>query len=165
MGFTNHQAVELLRNTGPIVRIKFERYLRGPKFEQLQQAIRANELKFPTSSSPTTMSSLPKIPLSLVVGVLEPVDQRILTFPFQQMTYLGIEPEGESRTSFDFDSTVLLEAPLNEDEEIVIGGRRSLAFSISSNESIYDKWKDRVGDDVDIVVFPLVFYHVCRIQG
>jgi hypothetical protein len=48
LGHTNHQAVELLRSTGPVVSIKFERYLRGPKYEQLQQAIRANELRPPS---------------------------------------------------------------------------------------------------------------------
>ncbi|XP_063932758.1 inaD-like protein isoform X3 [Zophobas morio] len=135
VGHTNHQAVELLRSTGPVVSIKFERYLRGPKYEQLQQAIRANELRPPSPLSPTTVSSLPKVPLSLV-----------------QMSYLGIEPEGESRTSFDFDSAVLSEGLGNEDEEIVIDCRRSLQFSIDSHESIYEKWKEKVADDVDIVI-------------
>lgn len=68
VGCTNHQAVEMLRNTGTTVTIKLERYLRGPKYEQLQQAIRANELKIPSSCSPT-MSSLPKVPLSKVVNI------------------------------------------------------------------------------------------------
>lgn len=67
IGHTNHQAVEMLRNTGPLVAIKLERYLRGPKYEQLQQAIRANELRPPSPPSPS-VSSLPKIPLSLVVS-------------------------------------------------------------------------------------------------
>jgi hypothetical protein len=70
----------------------------------------------------------------------------------QQMSYLGIEPEGESRTSFDFDSTVLSEGPGNDEEEIVIDCRRSLQFSIDSHESIYEKWKEKVADDVEIVV-------------
>lgn len=68
LGHTNHQAVEILRSTGPAVTITLERYLRGPKYEQLQQAIRANELKPPSPPSPS-ISSLPKIPLSLVVGI------------------------------------------------------------------------------------------------
>lgn len=67
IGYTNHQAVEFLKNAGPTVNIKFERYLRGPKYEQLQQAIKANELRPPSPPSPT-ISSLPKIPLSLVVS-------------------------------------------------------------------------------------------------
>lgn len=68
------------------------------------------------------------------------------------MSYLGIEPEGESRTSFDFDSAVLTDEGGNENEEIVIDGRRSLEFSVDSHESIYDKWKEKVGDDIEIVV-------------
>lgn len=63
---TNHEAVELLRNTGTIVTLVLERYLRGPKYEQLQLAIRANELRLPSPPS-ISAASLPKIPLSLVV--------------------------------------------------------------------------------------------------
>lgn len=53
-GYTNHQAVEVLRNSGNTVTLCLERYLRGPKYEQLQQAIAANEMKPPTSYSPST---------------------------------------------------------------------------------------------------------------
>lgn len=67
VGHTNHQAVELLRNTGAMVTIRLERYLRGPKFEQLQQAIKANELLRPPSPPSPSLSSLPKVPLSMVV--------------------------------------------------------------------------------------------------
>ena len=38
-GYTNQQAVEMLRSTGKTVRLKLIRYVRGLKFEQLQQAI------------------------------------------------------------------------------------------------------------------------------
>ncbi|XP_076259043.1 multiple PDZ domain protein-like isoform X4 [Rhynchophorus ferrugineus] len=138
IGFTNHQAVELLKNTGDMVKIKFERYLRGPKYEQLQQAIKANELRPPSPPSPT-ISSLPKVPFSLV-----------------HMSYLGIEPEGESRTSIDFDSTVLFDSnsPAEEEEEkeIVIDGGKSLQFSIASRESIQEKWKGRIDKQAEIVI-------------
>lgn len=70
IGQSNHQAVVCLRNTNAIVTISFERYLRGPKFEQLQQAIRANELKQPTPPSPSSVSTLPKIPLSQIVCII-----------------------------------------------------------------------------------------------
>lgn len=53
-GFTNHQAVELLKQSGQVVNLRLERYLRGPKYEQLQQAIAAND-KLP-SSIPSTPS-------------------------------------------------------------------------------------------------------------
>lgn len=67
LGCTNHEAVEMLRNTGTVVTLSLERYLRGPKYEQLQQAIKANELKPPSPPSPS-VSSLPKVPLSMVVS-------------------------------------------------------------------------------------------------
>ncbi|XP_026845742.1 patj homolog isoform X1 [Drosophila miranda] len=53
-GYSNHQAVELLKKSGQVVNLRLERYLRGPKYEQLQQAIAAND-KLP-SSAPGTPS-------------------------------------------------------------------------------------------------------------
>lgn len=44
-GYSNLQAVEVLRNSGSIVKLCLERYLHGPKYEQLQQAIAASEIK------------------------------------------------------------------------------------------------------------------------
>ncbi|KAF5280955.1 hypothetical protein FQA39_LY17914 [Lamprigera yunnana] len=60
-GYTNLQAVEVLRSSGNIVKLCLERYLHGPKFEQLQQAIAASELKPSTSSSPPRV---PRFPLT-----------------------------------------------------------------------------------------------------
>lgn len=51
-GYTNHQAVEVLKKSGTIVQLCLERYLRGPKYDQLQQAILANEMKPPTPVLP-----------------------------------------------------------------------------------------------------------------
>lgn len=51
-GYSNLQAVEVLRSSGNTVRLCLERYLHGPKYEQLQQAIAASELKPSTPSSP-----------------------------------------------------------------------------------------------------------------
>uniref|UniRef100_A0A336KF46 CSON006531 protein n=3 Tax=Culicoides sonorensis TaxID=179676 RepID=A0A336KF46_CULSO len=51
-GFSNHQAVDVLKQSGAVVRLCLERYLRGPKYEQLQQAIAANELKPSTPNTP-----------------------------------------------------------------------------------------------------------------
>ncbi len=36
-GYNNHQAVELLRNTGSVVRLKLARYKHAPSHDQLQQ--------------------------------------------------------------------------------------------------------------------------------
>lgn len=56
-GYSNHQAVEVLKKSGAVVRLCLERYLRGPKFEQLQQAIAANE-----TTAAVKQATLPRPP-------------------------------------------------------------------------------------------------------
>ena len=41
---TNHEAVEVLRSAGKVVKLRLARYLRGTKFEQLQQAIASTDI-------------------------------------------------------------------------------------------------------------------------
>ncbi|XP_067643140.1 patj homolog [Eurosta solidaginis] len=57
-GFSNHQAVELLKKSGQVVNLRLERYLRGPKYEQLQQAIAAND-KIPNMPPTPARVNLP----------------------------------------------------------------------------------------------------------
>lgn len=64
-GYSNHEAVEVLRNTSQTVKLCLERYLRGPKYEQLQLAIAASESRVPQPSSPS-IASLPTFPMSAV---------------------------------------------------------------------------------------------------
>lgn len=70
-GYSNIQAVEVLRNCGNVVKLCLERYLHGPKYEQLQQAIAASETKPP---SPLNSSRYPKEDGSLPIGGDEPRD-------------------------------------------------------------------------------------------
>lgn len=58
---SNYEAVEKLKQTGPVVQLTFERYLRGPKYEQLQEALACQENKdlSPPSPSVTTLSWIP----------------------------------------------------------------------------------------------------------
>lgn len=58
---TNHQAVEKLKRAGDVVRLTLERYLRGPKFEQLQEALACQETRdfSPPSPTATTLSWIP----------------------------------------------------------------------------------------------------------
>jgi len=67
-GYTNQQADELLGNTGQNVKLCIERYLRGPNFEQLQQAIAKDELKPSTPSTPSATTP-PRSPVSTVSGI------------------------------------------------------------------------------------------------
>lgn len=60
-GFTNYQAVEKLKQTGERVILTLERYLRGPKYEHLQEALASQEVKniSPPSPSVKTLSWIP----------------------------------------------------------------------------------------------------------
>uniref|UniRef100_A0A023F3W4 Pdz domain-containing protein n=2 Tax=Triatoma infestans TaxID=30076 RepID=A0A023F3W4_TRIIF len=145
-GYTNHDAVEVLKATGSVVRLSLERYLRGPKFEQLQQAIANSELKPPTPSSPSAYS-LPRYPIS--------ADGESTT---------EIEVEGESVTTVD---SVVLHEATNVD---VMGGSATEQgsgedavdylidtdyegpLSASTEEAIKEKWHNILGPDVEIVV-------------
>ncbi|XP_059050919.1 patj homolog [Achroia grisella] len=51
-GKSNQRAVDALKQSGNIVTLELERYLRGPKFEQLQQAIAAGESAAATGAAP-----------------------------------------------------------------------------------------------------------------
>ncbi|XP_071039505.1 multiple PDZ domain protein isoform X3 [Parasteatoda tepidariorum] len=50
-GYTNHDAVEVLRSTGKSVKLRLARYLRGAKYQQLQMAIATGELSYPSLPS------------------------------------------------------------------------------------------------------------------
>ncbi|KAI9558121.1 hypothetical protein GHT06_014874 [Daphnia sinensis] len=58
-GFNNHQAVEVLRSTGQVVNLTLARYLRGPKYDQLQQAMAESTV---ASVAPTVPSYRPPSP-------------------------------------------------------------------------------------------------------
>jgi multiple PDZ domain protein len=59
-GYSNQQAVEMLRSTGRVVNLKLVRYVHGLKFEQLQQAIASSNAATPTiaNTSPPTLPTL-----------------------------------------------------------------------------------------------------------
>ncbi|XP_032689961.1 uncharacterized protein LOC116853160 isoform X4 [Odontomachus brunneus] len=142
-GYTNHEAVEVLRRTGQTVALCLERYLRGPKFEQLQQAIAASELRLPQPSSPS-ITSLPSFPMSA-----------------DGETTTEIEPEGESHTTVD--SAVLQEGERirTSDEQDDATNVEALLSDPSSEltpqirAAIKSKWQKIIGPDTEIVVAQL----------
>lgn len=59
---TNYEAIEKLKTSGTKVNLTFERFLRGPKFEHLREALACQENKeqiSPASPSVTTLSWIP----------------------------------------------------------------------------------------------------------
>ncbi|RZF43874.1 hypothetical protein LSTR_LSTR007210 [Laodelphax striatellus] len=134
-GYTNHEAVEVLRATGQTVCLCLERYLRGPKFEQLQQAIANSELKPPTPNSPSA-TSLPRFPLNPDGESTADVE-------------VGVEGEGESRTTMD--SLVMLDAPT--DLHLLIDNDDFEGpLEPAVEQAIQAKWAQLLGPDVEIVV-------------
>lgn len=100
-GYSNHQAVEVLKKSGTIVSLCLERYLRGPKYEQLQQAIAANELKPQTPSGSGTIFAGPGRPHSVMsstqsVGSAEHIRRSSLTSPFSNTANDAVNIESQS---------------------------------------------------------------------
>ncbi|XP_051172782.1 patj homolog [Leptopilina boulardi] len=143
-GYSNHEAVEVLRSTGYTVVLCLERYLRGPKYEQLQQAIAASELRLPQPSSPS-ITSLATFPITAQDGE----------------STTEIEAEGESHTTID--SAILHEmekeaekrgsSPETNVEALLSDPSQDLSPQIEA--AIKSKWQKIVGPDVEIVVAQL----------
>lgn len=131
---SNPQAVEILRNTDISVHLVLERYLRGPKFEQLQLAIfNENRPSSPTSST-TTLSWFP-VPSQADNSTTE------------------IEPEPESNTTID--SGVLEvgegENDVNEPTQEELDKRLDEILAVDEEE-LKKRWDNKVGPDKQIVV-------------
>lgn len=56
-GHTNHQAVEVLRQSGSRVHLRLARYLRGAKFNQLQQLVASADVTAPITPHPADAGS------------------------------------------------------------------------------------------------------------
>lgn len=141
-GYSNHEAVEVLRSTGQSVTLCLERYLRGPKYETLQQAIAASE-QFPQQPGSPSITSLPSFPISA-----------------DGETTTEIEPEGESHTTVD--SGVMHERDREDSGDVDEASNVEALLSDPSSEltpqiraSIRAKWQKIVGPDTEIVIAQL----------
>lgn len=124
-GFTNHQAVEKLRKTGNTVTLCLERYLRGPKYEHLQEALAQQETRSISPPSPSVKT--------------------LSWFPVES----EIEPEPESCTTVD--SAVMYE--INpENVEIFIDENYEAELTDDLENAIKNKWQNIVGPVSQIVV-------------
>ncbi|XP_046620524.1 uncharacterized protein LOC124305311 isoform X2 [Neodiprion virginianus] len=142
-GYSNHEAVEVLRSTGQSVTLCLERYLRGPKYETLQQAIAASE-QGPQQPGSPSIASLPSFPISA-----------------DGETTTEIEPEGESHTTVD--SSVMQER--ERDDSVGLRDEASNVEALLSDPSaeltpqirasIKSKWQKIVGPDTEIIVAQL----------
>ncbi|XP_050519840.1 multiple PDZ domain protein-like [Daktulosphaira vitifoliae] len=135
-GFTNHEAVEVLRSTGQVVSLRLERYLRGPKFEQLQVAIAASEMKPNTNSttaSPSLMS-LPRFPITDGDSTAE------------------IEVESESGATLEADILDGVEDETAEEINFADSQTCEGGLKPETMKNIKNKWNEIVGNNVEIVI-------------
>ncbi|XP_017776583.1 PREDICTED: patj homolog [Nicrophorus vespilloides] len=123
---TNYEAVEKLKQSGSCVKLTFERYLRGPKFEHLQEALASTETKDASPPSPS-VTTLSWIPID--------TDAQI------------IEPEGESVTTINSE---VYESP--ETKEIFIDDNFEPDPAADCETSIKHKWTAIIGENTEIVV-------------
>ncbi|XP_017080233.1 patj homolog [Drosophila eugracilis] len=179
-GYSNHQAVELLKKSGQVVNLRLERYLRGPKFEQLQQAIAAND-KLPSSAPGTpsraplptpvaTTSSATTTPSRSIARELEeealPAPEAFMTTP-PTMTTTTLSSFGAGkqlvavRDSLDGSTKIIPTevVPLADKTEAKNNGvitrhkyYTDPELSDDAETEIIRKWQKIVGSDVEVIV-------------
>lgn len=123
---SNHEAVEKLKKTGDIVKLTFERFLRGPKFEHLREALASQEENdlSPPSPSVTTLSWIPI-----------------------ENNESGVEPEIDSISE---NSEIYEQA--NNHKEIFIEENFEANPEDDLESAIKKKWETLVDSDCEIVV-------------
>lgn len=134
-GVTNHQAVEILRNTDICVKLKLERFLRGRKFEHLQVALdQKGDASLPPSPSITTLS------------ICAANSDSIITEGY-------IDPEIVSCTTIDSNIFGLLqENPTQDNGNQVKTPTIEIAEIISApSDPDFKKWSNKIGNHAEIV--------------
>ncbi|CAH0727303.1 unnamed protein product, partial [Brenthis ino] len=132
-GRSNQRAVDALKQSGSTVTLELERYLRGPKFEQLQQAIAAGE-----SAAAAACAAAAHNPFLHMHRPEPGADHDI------QMTHLSanLEPAAEeSRASPPRPAPAPAPAPHFE-----------MPRTPEQKDAIKRKWQAILGDEVEIVV-------------
>lgn len=156
-GFSNHEAVEVLRRSGVVVTLCLERYHRGPKFEQLQQAIAANELRPQISSSSGTIfsGSRPHSVASSEKGSSELIRQPSLLSPIGSNSNNNIFVDSQSSKSVEI---VPLPPSTERDAENMAANRKLvLARDSFETKAHLESGDAQIGDDTD-ETSPEMFY-------
>ncbi|XP_050073712.1 patj homolog [Anopheles maculipalpis] len=119
-GFSNHQAVDVLKQSGHVVKLCLERYLRGPKYDQLQQAIAANEMKPPTPATP---------PPPLIPTDLSKYGSNILDIlpPQALQRTLGTEHELQAEAEEDLDETEIIGGMGGDTSTVLMASHKKLS--------------------------------------
>ena len=142
-GYTNQEAVEMLRSTGRVVALRLVRYVHGLKFEQLQQAIASS-----TDTTPTAPSPAPRVvsPPAVTTPLLSPREEvspkaRMAPRPPQRTDSLLSEEITPPRE----------EMPLQEVDPL-LDTDYSTTLKPEVEAALKTKWSAVVGLDFDIIV-------------
>ncbi|KAL3256676.1 hypothetical protein MRX96_017132 [Rhipicephalus microplus] len=136
-GYTNHQAVEVLRSTGKCVKLRLARHLRGARYVQLQQAVALSDASsLPPLPTTPTLTPGPATPVSLPGSapltpeqppppLRSPIDDGFVTSAMTDLTSFA--------------------SP--EEEDMLYAGE----LDPKTEASIVAHWSQVVGPDFDIV--------------
>lgn len=149
-GKSNQRAVDALKQSGSIVTLELERYLRGPKYEQLQQAIAAGE------SAPTALQHNPFLlmhrpdPTSITTATDIPMTSFNNGFGVSSLEGGSIDDD-DTRNDNQSRSSVV-----ETSNRTLTAVRPQPAFEMprtqEQRDAIKRKWQAVLGDEVEVVV-------------
>ncbi|KAK8777544.1 hypothetical protein V5799_029111 [Amblyomma americanum] len=141
-GYTNHQAVEVLRSTGKCVKLRLARHLRGARYLQLQHAVALSDAGGGLPPLPTTPT--------LTSGAMTPVSLpgSSPVTPEQPLPPLRAAVEDSIVTSAVVDGSPY--ATLDDEDGIYAG-----ELDPKTEASIVAHWSNVVGPEFEIVVAQL----------
>eukprot|EP00090_Calanus_glacialis_P002198 TRINITY_DN11652_c0_g1_i1.p1 TRINITY_DN11652_c0_g1~~TRINITY_DN11652_c0_g1_i1.p1 ORF type:complete len:2133 (-),score=706.92 TRINITY_DN11652_c0_g1_i1:598-6156(-) len=154
-GYSNQQAVEMLRSTGRVVNLKLVRYVHGLKFEQLQQAIASSNAATPNTSNPV----LPSPP---ILPTPSPNEEREQILPLKEEVSPKHKPIAPPRPPQRTDSLLSEEITPPKDlitqqevavpETAVILDDYESDLQPSVEEALIRNWSEVLGDEYEIIV-------------
>lgn len=158
-GFSNHQTVEVLRKSGKVVRLRLARYLRGTKYEQLQQAIASTDM--PSGSSPAP-SIPPPPPPNKPIYSNAPSSSRIIppTTTNKRSTIVQVKCEPDIKQSHMMTSSLEsedLSPPPISLPSIPSSSSQNNYYNLTEVKEQHSietarKWSQKLGPDFFIVV-------------
>uniref|UniRef100_A0AAR5PDU3 PDZ domain-containing protein n=1 Tax=Dendroctonus ponderosae TaxID=77166 RepID=A0AAR5PDU3_DENPD len=143
LGLSNQQSVSVLKETGNSVQLTFERYLSGPKFEQLQEALATQERREKNSPSPS-IQTLTWIPIdNNERNVTKPEKESLASDQNPETKEIFIEEDFKSNPEEDLETVIKQkwENLLGKDSNIVVANLtklKGLGISLEGTVDVED---------------------------
>ena len=143
-GYSNQQAVEMLRSTGRVVKLKLVRYVHGLKFEQLQQAIASSASTSPVSANTTEAALSPPEPQKPSVPPPRP-PQRSDSLLAEEMPQLSVST---SEATENVESNTETDTAAAEMDTDTYEGD----LSPQLEAALIEQWSLTLGPEFDVIV-------------